>query len=135
MSKKNYDPIAEARKNPKFSEYYQDARERINFAVQIYNVRKQQHLNQTELAKRANTTQRIISNIENADINIGLGLVVKVLSALGLKLKIVDNNHDHVAPWIFNPIESMRGKCAEWESQSESTKNSVVVALDKARYS
>jgi len=92
INKKNYDPMVEACKNPKFKEYYQDACSRIDLAINVYNFRKQKGLSQEELAEKASTTQKIISKIENSQMNVGWDLIMRVLGNLGLKLKIIDSS-------------------------------------------
>jgi len=84
------DPIAEARKHPKFQEYAQDTKDRIELAIKIYDTRIKKGLSQQALAKEAKTTQKIISKIENCEINVGYDLITRVIRSLGLKLKVVD---------------------------------------------
>jgi len=45
-------------------------------------------LSQEELAKRAKTTQAVISRLENMSVNPTVGLLQKVASGLNLRLKI-----------------------------------------------
>ncbi|MDP2656351.1 MAG: helix-turn-helix transcriptional regulator [bacterium] len=73
--KTSIDPIAEARKDKNFHRYAQDANARIRLAVEVYNAREAQHISQQTLAKNIHSTQRVISNIENGDINVGLDLL------------------------------------------------------------
>lgn len=44
-------------------------------------------ISQQELAKRAETTQKRISNIENADIDLGMGAIYRISQALCLDSK------------------------------------------------
>jgi DNA-binding XRE family transcriptional regulator len=84
IKKKIYDPIAEARNKPNFKKYYEEAGVRIRLAQEVSRARKEQNLSQQELAKRAETTQKIISEIEYGDYNVGLGLYNRIIKALNL---------------------------------------------------
>jgi transcriptional regulator with XRE-family HTH domain len=78
------DPIAEARKDKKFAFHSKSARVAVRLAVEIYAKRKQRGWNQIELAKNIGTTQKVISNIENGDVNIGVDLLKRLVDGLGL---------------------------------------------------
>ncbi|MBN2837967.1 MAG: helix-turn-helix transcriptional regulator [Fusobacteriaceae bacterium] len=54
----------------------------------IYEKRMALDLTQKDLAIKAGTTQRIISNIENAELNIGIKLLFKITKVLDLNLKL-----------------------------------------------
>jgi transcriptional regulator with XRE-family HTH domain len=88
------DPIAEARKGKYFNKYSKEAKERIKLGVEIYNTRENLKISQQELAKQAETTQKVISRIENGDVNVGFSLLNRIADVLGF-------NHEN---WgrIFN---------------------------------
>lgn len=69
INKKNRDPMAEARKNKKFNEFSRDSKMRINFGIEVYSRRKELGLSQQKLAKKINSTQKVISNIENGSVD------------------------------------------------------------------
>lgn len=79
---KSVDPLAEVKKSKNFQKYSKEARERIRLAVEIYNTREKLKMSQRELAKRAQTTQKVISRIESADVNIGFVLLCRIASVL-----------------------------------------------------
>ncbi len=81
-NKKNIDPIAEARKNKHFKRYSDEADVKIRFAVAVYDARTKKRMSQQELAKKAQTTQKRISNIENADIDLGMSAIYRISQAL-----------------------------------------------------
>ena len=85
--KANIDPMAEVRKSKYFSEFSKEAKQRINLGVEIYNKRLSLSLSQQELAKKAKTTQKVISRIENGDVNIGFALLNKIAEALRFDYK------------------------------------------------
>lgn len=76
------DPMAKARKDKNFSRYAEEADLRIRLAVEIYNNRKEKEISQQQLAKMVCTTQKVISNMENADVNIGLALLYRTGESL-----------------------------------------------------
>ena len=55
----------------------------------ISDARKQEKVTQSELAKRVGTNKSYISKIENGVIEPGVGLFLRIIDALGLKLDIV----------------------------------------------
>ena len=80
----NVDPIAEARKNKKFSSYSKSARIAIRLAVEIYKKRTEKKWSQTKLAEEIGTTQKVISKIESGDVNIGIDLLKRLIDGLTL---------------------------------------------------
>lgn len=85
--KTNIDPVAEARKEKHFARYYTEAKERIRLGVEIYNTREKLKISQQELARKAGTTQKVISKIENGDVNIGFSLLNRIANSLGFSYK------------------------------------------------
>ncbi|MCF7820735.1 MAG: helix-turn-helix domain-containing protein [Candidatus Pacebacteria bacterium] len=83
----NQDPIAEARKGQYFQDFSQEAKERISLGVEIYKQRKVLQISQKELAKRAKTTQKVVSRIENGDVNLGFALLSKIARVLDFDYK------------------------------------------------
>jgi transcriptional regulator with XRE-family HTH domain len=79
----NIDPMAEARKGKYFNKYSKEAKERIKLGVEIYNTRENLKISQQELAKKAETTQKVISRIENGDVNVGFSLLNRIADVLG----------------------------------------------------
>ncbi|OGY40899.1 MAG: hypothetical protein A2Y82_03450 [Candidatus Buchananbacteria bacterium RBG_13_36_9] len=84
--KKN--PIAEARKHPKFKQFSEEAEVKIKLGIEIYDARNENDLSQQELAKLVGTTQKVISKIENAEVNAGINLLQRISRILNLNLQI-----------------------------------------------
>jgi ribosome-binding protein aMBF1 (putative translation factor) len=83
ISKKtNIDPIFEARKNRNFEKYSQEASMKARIAEEVFAAREKKGLSQQNLAKIVGTTQRIISSMENGDLNPGSFLLFRVGKAL-----------------------------------------------------
>ena len=85
---KKIDAMAKARKHPLFKRYSKEARARILLATEIYNARTRKGLSQQALAKDAQTTQKVVSKIENGQVNVGIDLILKIIQSLGLKLQV-----------------------------------------------
>jgi predicted transcriptional regulator len=83
--KSQRDPMAEARKNKNFSKHSKEARERINLGVEIYSTRIALNISQQELAKMTKTTQKMISNIESANVDVRFSTLNKIKKALNFK--------------------------------------------------
>lgn len=86
--KKTIDPMFKARRHPKFAEYSKEARYRIILATEIYQARVKRGLSQQKLAKNAQTTQKVISKVENGQVNFGVDLLFKILQNLKLKMQV-----------------------------------------------
>lgn len=76
------DPIAEARKDKRFFWYSKEARVAVRLAAEVYEKRKQRGWTQARLAAEIETTQKVISNIENGDVDIGIGLLKRLVDGL-----------------------------------------------------
>ncbi len=79
---KNIDPIAEARKSEKFQQYSKDVVPRIRRAVEVYNSRNAMGFSQKILAKEISSTQKVISKVENGDMNLGIELLNRFVEKL-----------------------------------------------------
>ncbi|HOI97960.1 MAG TPA: helix-turn-helix transcriptional regulator [Candidatus Pacearchaeota archaeon] len=101
-NKKNIDPIAEARKNKHFKRYSGEADVKIRFAVAVYDARTKKRMSQQELAKKAQTTQKRISNIENADIDLGISAIYRISQALYFDSKTLAD----IFGCDFNPLQA-----------------------------
>ncbi len=84
--------ISKAKEHALFWEGFEEADVRIRFAQEVYDMRERMGISQTALAKECMTSQRIISNIENAEINLGITLMNK----LSKFLNFTDQNWSRV---------------------------------------
>lgn len=115
------DAIAEAKKNKKFEEYYKRADARLKLAVEIYNARERIRLNQQELAKEIHTTQKVISNIENGDVNVGFDLLYRIRKRLNIDPNKIFGCDSFVRAMILN----FTGKNSKHESVDVHTEYSI----------
>lgn len=60
-----------------------------NIIDQLIEQRKQQHLSQTELAKKVNMTQSVIARIESKKTVPQIDTLMKIIMALGCTLEVV----------------------------------------------
>jgi transcriptional regulator with XRE-family HTH domain len=79
------DPMAVARKNPKFLAYAREAAARIKLGAEIYSTRMAQNISQQELARITKTTQKMISNIENGGVDVRFSTLNKIKEALNFQ--------------------------------------------------
>lgn len=104
--KLNIDPMAEARKGKYFEQFSREAKERIALGVEIYNTREILNMSQQKLAKEAQTTQKVISRVENGDVNIGFALLNRIASVLNFSYKNWGNILNFSVPYNFIIIGS-----------------------------
>ncbi len=71
-----------------FDKLWTDSREEYRLIGEMIQLRKQQHMSQTELANKIGSKQQIISRIEKKESIPTLHFFCKLLNALGYKLKI-----------------------------------------------
>lgn len=76
------------KKNKKVYREFQKLDPFFNLGVQILLLRKAKGISQKELAKLANTTQAVISRIENASTKTTLETAIRVADALNSKVEI-----------------------------------------------
>lgn len=75
--------------DPKKLDALQQEREKALIAGQIYDLRTQAQLSQTELAKRVGTTQSVISRLEDADYDgHSLTMLRRIAKALNCRIEV-----------------------------------------------
>lgn len=80
--------LKESLKNPKFKKAWEKSEAEYQISRALIAARLYKKISQRELARKANTTQAVISRLENMSANPSIGLIQKVASALNLKLKV-----------------------------------------------
>jgi len=96
---KKTDRIAQIIKSKKFKDYEEEAERLIKLGIELYEARVAKNLSQQKLAKSARTTQKIISKIENGEINVGFNLLSRLCENLNLNFKI--DNIEFGKPLIY----------------------------------
>ena len=80
--------LKESLKNPEFRKAWEESEAEYQISRALISVRLERKISQRELARKANTTQAVISRLESMSANPSVGLIQKIASALDLKLKI-----------------------------------------------
>lgn len=75
-------------KNPSFKKEWEGSELQYRIGREIIRLRSEKNVSQRELARKANTTQAVISRIESMSENPSLKLVDKIATALGKRLVI-----------------------------------------------
>ena len=86
--KKNLQKFDLSVKGKKRKQEYNFLLDLLSVAEEIYNARMALKLSQQELAKKIGTTQKVISKIENADVNFGMDLILRISRVLKMQVKI-----------------------------------------------
>ena len=82
------DHLKESLKNPAFKKAWEESEAEYQVSRALIAARIKDKLSQGELAKKAHTTQAVISRLENMTANPSVGLLQKIAQALNVKLKI-----------------------------------------------
>lgn len=82
------DDLKRRLKNPAFRKAWEDSEVAYQLGRKLIEARLKRNISQRELAKKAHTTQAVISRIEGMNSNPSIGLLKKLAGALGLKLKV-----------------------------------------------
>ena len=82
------DHLKELLRNPAFKKEWEDSEVEYQIGRRLIEARLKRNISQRDLAKKANTTQAVISRIEAMNSNPSIGLLKRLAEALGTKLKI-----------------------------------------------
>lgn len=75
-------------KDPEFKQLWEKSEIEYQISRQIIKKRLESRMSQQDLARKAGTTQAIISQIENSSLNPSLDLLKRISMGLGSKLNI-----------------------------------------------
>ena len=75
-------------KDPTFRKAWEESEAEYQISRALISARLERKISQRELARKANTTQAVISRLESMSANPSVGLIQKIASALDLELKI-----------------------------------------------
>lgn len=78
--------LNEQLKDKKFKKEYDILETRYEIIKQLIRLRKEHSLTQKQLAEKVNTTQPVISRIENGNMNIGIDLLNRIARKFGKKI-------------------------------------------------
>ena len=80
--------LKERLKDPKFKKAWDESEAQYQITRELIKARLDKPVSQRTLARKANTTQAVISRIENMSVSPSVRLLQKIASALGKKLEI-----------------------------------------------
>ncbi len=83
-----HDYLEKQLKDPEFRKAWEDSEAEYLVSKALIEARIKNKMSQRALAKKANTTQAVISRIESMDGNPSIQLLQRIAVALNLKLKI-----------------------------------------------
>ncbi len=86
MDKSNF--FYKYQNNPEYKKLFKQEKELLAIALAITEERKKKRLTQLQLAKRTGMPQSQIARIESGNTNITIGTLNRVVSALGLRVKV-----------------------------------------------
>ena len=75
-------------KEPEFKKEWDKLELRYAVIKQLIKIRNTYNLSQSQLAEKLNTTQSVISRIENGTVNIGIDFLDKLARAFDKKVEI-----------------------------------------------
>jgi len=73
---------------PEFKDEWDRLELRYAVVKQLITLRNRYNLSQSQLAQKLNTTQAVISRIENGSVNIGIDFLARVAKAFDKKVDI-----------------------------------------------
>jgi ribosome-binding protein aMBF1 (putative translation factor) len=80
--------LKEQLKDPKFKKEWDRTEPEYQVLEEIIKARIEKNLSQRKLAKKAKTTQAVLSRIENMTVSPSIQLVQRIAEAMGKKLEI-----------------------------------------------
>ncbi len=82
--------LAVIRKRAAYRKALAAAKAKVKLAIVIAEARKEKGWSQQKLAAEAATTQKVVSKIESAEMNVGFDLLQRLALSLGLDLQVGD---------------------------------------------
>jgi len=74
--------------DPEFKKEWDNLELRYTVIKQLIKLRNSYNLSQAQLAEKLNTTQAVISRIENGTVNIGIDFINKLAKAFNKRVEI-----------------------------------------------
>ncbi len=107
-------------KNPKVAREYYRLAPFYRLADQLVLLRKHRGMTQQELAAKANTTQAVISRLENVSVHCSLESVIRIAEALGAVVELKMIPSEELAQ------ESVDAKCPDNQKDEISFQDGAV---------
>lgn len=91
MSRRVYtlqDHLTESLKDPAFRKAWEQSEVEYQLSRQVIAERLRRKMTQKELARKAKTTQAVISRVERMTSNVSVELLKRIADAFGIRLKV-----------------------------------------------
>ena len=75
-------------KNKEFKEEWDSMELRYQFIQKLIELREENKISQSQLAKKIGTTQAVISRIESGSVNVGIDMIQRIAAAFGRTAKV-----------------------------------------------
>jgi DNA-binding XRE family transcriptional regulator len=75
-------------KNEEFKKEWGSLELRYQFIQKLIELREENKISQSQLAKKIGTTQAVISRIENGSVNVGIDMIQRIAAAFGRTAKV-----------------------------------------------
>jgi DNA-binding XRE family transcriptional regulator len=75
-------------KNEEFKKEWDSLELRYQFIQKLIELREENKISQSQLAKKIGTTQAVISRIENGSVNVGIDMIQRIAAAFGRTAKV-----------------------------------------------
>ena len=82
------DDLQDRLKDPEFCTAWEEESLKVKIAMKVHAQRKAMGLSKMRLAKMAQTSQRVISRIEHAEVSVGVDLLQRIAHALGIRITL-----------------------------------------------
>ncbi len=82
------DHLEDSLRNPKFRKLWEESEVEYQLSRQIIAQRLKQKMTQQDLAKKAKTTQAVISRVERMTSSTSLELLKRIAGAFGTRLRV-----------------------------------------------
>lgn len=75
-------------KDKEFKNEWDSVELRYQFIQKLIELREENKVSQSQLAKKIGTTQAVISRIESGNVNVGIDMVQRIAAAFGRTAKV-----------------------------------------------
>lgn|GEM_PF-3416253 len=88
MNNKKRDLISQIKKGPGFKKISEEVDALVRLAIEINEQRTAKSWTQQKLAQKAGTSQKMISKIENGEVDVGFDLLQRLARSLDVELRL-----------------------------------------------
>ncbi|KKR22052.1 MAG: hypothetical protein UT48_C0001G0065 [Parcubacteria group bacterium GW2011_GWE2_39_37] len=112
-------------KGKKRKQEYDLLKDLLAIAEEVYSARIALKLSQQDLAKIVGTTQKVISKIENAEVNFGVDLILRISRALNIQFNLggflslpeLGDVQQKIHNYVFHNLEDVKRRDVSYENE------------------